>query len=48
MPLNKLKAVMLKFISWCTSDINISIDDCSILKLHQSQTLQRIFGQHSK
>ena len=46
--INKLKAVMLKFISWCTLDINISNDHCSLLKLHQSQTLQRIFGQHSK
>ena len=45
---NKLKAVMLKFISWCTLDINISIDNCGLLKLHQSQILQRMFGQHSK
>ena len=45
---NKLKAVMLKFISWCTLDIHISIDNCSLLKLHQSRTLQRIFGQHFK
>ena len=42
---NKLKAVMLRFISWCTLDIHISIDNCRLLKLHQSQTLQRIFGQ---
>ena len=33
----KLEAVMLKFIGWCTLDINISIDNCSLLKLHQSQ-----------
>ena len=45
---NKLKAVMLKFISWCTLDIHISIDNCGLLKLHQSQALQRIFGQHFK
>ena len=45
---NKLKAVMLRFISWCTLDINVSIDNCSLLKLHQSQALQRILGQHSK
>ena len=45
---NKLKALMLKFIGWCTLDINISIDNCSLLKLHQSQTLQRIFGQYFK
>ena len=36
---------MLRFISWCALDIHISIDNCSLLKLHQSQTLQRIFGQ---
>ena len=36
---NKLKAVMLKFISWCTLDINVSIDNYSLLKLHRSQTL---------
>ena len=43
----KLKSVMLKFIGWSTLDIiNISIDNCSLSKLHQSQTLQRIFGQH--
>ena len=34
---DKLKAMMLKFISWCTLDINISIDNCSLFKLHQSQ-----------
>ena len=45
---NKLKAVMLKFISRCTLDIHISIDNCSLLKLYQSQTLQRIFDQHFK
>ena len=45
---NKLNAVMLKFIGWCTLDINISMDSCSLLKLHQSQSLQRIFGQHFK
>ena len=33
MQLNKLKVVMLKFISWCTLVINISIDNCSLLKL---------------
>ena len=32
----------------CTLDINISFDNCSLLKLHQSQTLQRIYGQHPK
>ena len=31
---NKLKAVMLKFKSWCTLDINISFDNCSLLKQH--------------
>ena len=45
---NKLKAVIIKLISWCTVDINISIENCSLLKLHQSQNLQRIFDQHSK
>ena len=45
---NKLKAVMLKFISWCTLDKNTSIDNCSLLKLHQAQTLQKVFGQYSK
>ena len=45
---NKLKAVMLKFISWCTLGIHISIDSCSLLKLHQCRTLQRIFGQYFK
>ena len=45
---NTLKAVMLTFSSWCTLDINIAIDNCSLLKLNQSQTLQSIFGQHSK
>ena len=45
---NTLKAVMLTFSSWCNLDINIAIDNCSLLKLNQSQTLQNIFGQHSK
>ena len=36
---NKLKEVMLKFIGRCTLDINISIDSCSLIKLHQSQSL---------
>ena len=44
----KLKTVMLKFIGWCTLDIKISMDNCSLLKLHRSQSLQRIFGQHIK
>ena len=29
-------------------DINISIENCSLFKLHQSQILQSIFDQHSK
>ena len=45
---NKLKTVMHKFIGWCSLDINISIDNRSLLKLHQYQTLLGIFGQHFK
>ena len=45
---NKLKAVMLKFIGRRTFDIDISINNGSLLKRHQSQTLQIMFGQHFK
>ena len=45
---NKLKAVKLKFIGRRTFDINISINNGSLLKRHQSQTLQIMFGQHFK
>ena len=45
---NKLKALVLKLIGWCALDINISIDNYSVLKLHQSQTLQSLVVQHFK
>ena len=41
-------AVIFKVINGCTLDINISINNRSLLRLLESQTLHKIFGQHSK